>query len=110
METSQCWHKVLVTKCYLAKLASQLTVDLGTLNCIRALGGYTIATSAETAFDTETFKEAEYLAKKDANHQIRVSMNWYNALMVVGLFCLGFVDEAASLGFYVYETRDSNPK
>ena len=37
-------------------------------------------------------------------------MNWYNALKVVGLFCIGFVDEAAELGFYVYETRDSNPK
>ena len=37
-------------------------------------------------------------------------MNWYNAFKVVGLFCIGFVDAAAELGFYVYETRDSNPK
>ncbi|KAI0666240.1 histidine kinase [Trametes maxima] len=81
----------------------------GTLNCIRALGGYTIAQSAETAFDTETFKEADYLAHLDASGTIKVAMNWYNAFKVVGLFSLGFVEEAAQLGFYVYETRDSNP-
>ena len=86
---------------------------VGTLNCIRALGGYTTATSAETAFDTETFSESEYMARMEQDPRIkasRVSMNWYNALKVVGLFCIGFVDEAAKLGFFVYETRHSNPK
>ena len=86
---------------------------VGTLNCIRALGGYTTATSAETAFDTETFSESEYMARMERDPRIkasRVSMNWYNALKVVGLFCIGFVDEAAKLGFFVYETRHSNPK
>ena len=82
----------------------------GTLNCIRALGGYTLAQSADTAFDTETFKESEYLAQLDALGHMKVAMNRYNAFKVVGLFCLGFVEEAADLGFYVYETRDSNPK
>ncbi|RPD81571.1 histidine kinase [Lentinus tigrinus ALCF2SS1-7] len=81
----------------------------GTLNCIRALGGYTLAQSAETAFDTETFKESEYLKQLESLSHIKAAMNWYNAFKVVGLFCLGFVDEAAALGFYVYETRDSNP-
>ncbi|KAI0757423.1 histidine kinase [Daedaleopsis nitida] len=81
----------------------------GTLNCVRALGGYTIAQSADTAFDTETFKESEYLAQLDQLGHIKVAMNWYNAFKVVGLFCLGFVEEAAALGFQVYETRDSNP-
>ncbi|RDX43976.1 histidine kinase [Lentinus brumalis] len=81
----------------------------GTLNCIRALGGYTLAQSADTAFDTETFKESEYLAQLESLSHIKVAMNWYNAFKVVGLFCLGFVNEAANLGFYVYETRDSNP-
>ncbi len=82
----------------------------GVLNCIRALGGYTIAQSADTAFDTETFKESEYLAQLEALGHIKVAMNWYNAFKVIGLFSLGFVEEAANLGFYVYETRDSNPK
>ncbi|KAI0761686.1 histidine kinase [Trametes elegans] len=81
----------------------------GTLNCVRALGGYTIAQSADTVFDTDTFKESEYLAQVEALGAIKVAMNWYNAFKVVGLFCLGFVDEAAKLGFHVYETRDSNP-
>ncbi|KAI0367509.1 histidine kinase [Pilatotrama ljubarskyi] len=81
----------------------------GTLNCIRALGGYTIAQSADTAFDTETYKEADYLAQVEALGTIKVAMNWYNAFKVVALFCLGYTDEAAQLGFYVYETRDCNP-
>ncbi|CDO70926.1 hypothetical protein BN946_scf184829.g34 [Trametes cinnabarina] len=81
----------------------------GTLNCIRALGGYTIAQSADTAFDTETFKESEYLAQVESLGTIKVAMNWYNAFKVVGLFCLGYMEEAAKLGFYVYETRDCNP-
>ncbi|KAJ3003995.1 hypothetical protein NUW54_g5022 [Trametes sanguinea] len=81
----------------------------GTLNCVRALGGYTIAQSADTAFDTETFKESEYLAQVESIGTIKVAMNWYNAFKVVGLFCLGYIDEAAKLGFYVYETRDCNP-
>ncbi|KAI8983351.1 histidine kinase [Trametes punicea] len=81
----------------------------GTLNCVRALGGYTVAQSAETAFDTETFKEGEYLAQVEALGTIKVAMNWYNAFKVVGLVCLGYMEEAAKLGFYVYETRDSNP-
>ncbi|OSD05781.1 histidine kinase [Trametes coccinea BRFM310] len=78
----------------------------GTLNCVRALGGYTIAQSADTAFDTETFKESEYLAQLESLGTIKVAMNWY---VVVGLFCLGYTEEAAKLGFYVYETRDCNP-
>ncbi len=49
----------------------------GTLNCIRAIGGYTIAQSADTAFDTETFKESEYLAQVEALGTIKVAMNWY---------------------------------
>lgn len=49
----------------------------GTLNCIRALGGYTLAQSAETAFDTDTYKESEYLAQIEALGTIKVAMNWY---------------------------------
>ncbi|KAJ4499295.1 histidine kinase [Lentinula lateritia] len=82
----------------------------GTLNCIRALGGYTLASSPETAFDTDTFKEHEYLerVKADSGNEELV-LNWYNAFKVVGLYCLGFVDDAAELGFYVYRTRDRHP-
>ncbi|KAH9927462.1 histidine kinase [Epithele typhae] len=81
----------------------------GTLNCIRALGGYTVAHSAETAFDTDTFIESEYLQENASFEHVKVVMNWYNSFKLVGLFCLGFVEEAAALGFYVWDTRDSNP-
>ncbi|KAH8086606.1 histidine kinase [Cristinia sonorae] len=80
------------------------------LNCIRALAGYTDTTSAETAFDTATFCEREYLlgiAERSGN--LPVVMNWYNAFKVVGLFCLGFAPAAAELGFEVYATRDKHP-
>ncbi|KAF8823868.1 hypothetical protein HHX47_DHR9000114 [Lentinula edodes] len=82
-----------------------------TLNCIRALGGYTLASSPETAFDTDTFKEHEYLERvKAVSGNEELVLNWYNAFKVVGLYCLGFVDDAAELGFYVYRTRDRHPK
>ncbi|KAJ3807998.1 dual-domain HisK/Mak2 protein kinase [Lentinula aff. lateritia] len=63
-----------------------------------------------TAFDTDTFKEHEYLerVKADSGNEELV-LNWYNAFKVVGLYCLGFVDDAAELGFYVYRTRDRHP-
>ncbi|KAJ3802608.1 hypothetical protein GGU11DRAFT_813370 [Lentinula aff. detonsa] len=63
--------------------------------------GYTLATSAETAFDTETFKERDYLEKVKADSG--------NEELVVGLYCLGFVEDAAELGFYVYKTRNRHP-
>ncbi|OBZ79765.1 Peroxide stress-activated histidine kinase mak2 [Grifola frondosa] len=81
----------------------------GTLNCIRAMGGFTLARSAETAFDTANFKESEYLAEIEAEGNLAVALNWYNSFKLVGYFCLGYVEEAAALGFYVYETRDRNP-
>jgi hypothetical protein len=31
-------------------------------------------------------------------------------LQVVALYCLGFVEPAAELGFSVYETKDKHPK
>lgn len=33
----------------------------GLLNCIRALGGYTVNTSAKTIYTMDTFNEDEYL-------------------------------------------------
>ncbi|KAK7029643.1 Chk1 protein kinase [Paramarasmius palmivorus] len=82
----------------------------GTLNCVRALGGYTIAASAETAFDTDTFNEAEYLGQIQATSgNLPLALNWYNSFKVVGLYCLGYIREAAALGFQVYETRDKHP-
>ncbi|KAF9258589.1 dual-domain HisK/Mak2 protein kinase [Marasmius fiardii PR-910] len=88
------------------------TVSLaqGVLNCIRALGGYTFANSATTAFDTETFIESEYLDHIQATSgNLPLVFNWYNSFKVVGWYCLGHIKEAAALGFQVYETRDKHP-
>ncbi|KAJ3894889.1 hypothetical protein GG344DRAFT_62575 [Lentinula edodes] len=64
---------------YLSELVTAAE-EVGTLNCIRALGGYTLASSPETAFDTDTFKEHEYLerVKADSGNEELV-LNWYNA-------------------------------
>ncbi|TFY70056.1 hypothetical protein EVJ58_g22 [Rhodofomes roseus] len=83
----------------------------GVLNCIRAIGGYTYAESPAAAFDTETFNESEYFARaSEACGTPDVALSWYQAYKVVGLFCLGFANEAAALGFYVYDMRDKHPK
>ncbi|THH17217.1 hypothetical protein EW146_g3550 [Bondarzewia mesenterica] len=83
---------------------------MGLLNCIRALGGYTINTSVDTIFDTESFKEKEYLEHMAmASGNATLAMNWYNSNKVVALFCLGYVKEAVDLGFVVYGTRDKHP-
>ncbi|KAL0581381.1 Chk1 protein kinase [Marasmius crinis-equi] len=89
---------------------ASVALAAGTLNCIRALGGYTFATSPSTAFDTEGFNEADYVHGLEATTgNIPLVMNWYNSFKVVGLYCLGHIKEAATLGFQVYETRDKHP-
>ncbi|KAF7367339.1 Histidine kinase [Mycena sanguinolenta] len=80
------------------------------LNCIRALGGYTTASSAADVFDTETFIESDYQRHiHETSGNLPLALNWYNSMKVVGLFCLGFHSEAAILGFEVYATRDKHP-
>lgn len=55
-----------------------LTTGTGILNCIRALGGYTSAVSAETIFDTDNFKEDEYLAHIETKSgNPRLALNWF---------------------------------
>ncbi|KAA1468392.1 histidine kinase [Dentipellis sp. KUC8613] len=83
---------------------------MGLLNCIRALGGWTTASSADTIYDTDTFVEREYLAHvSTASGNLAMVMNWYNSFKVVALFCLGFTREAAALGFDVYNSRSKHP-
>ncbi|KAI0700426.1 histidine kinase [Cytidiella melzeri] len=80
------------------------------LICTRAYAGQTVASSAETAFDTEDFNEQEFLARVQlTSGNVELVMNWYNAFKVPGLYCLGFSEEAAELGFYVYNTREKHP-
>ncbi|CCM01303.1 uncharacterized protein FIBRA_03352 [Fibroporia radiculosa] len=80
------------------------------LNCIRAIGGFTYAQSAETIFDTDTFKESEYFAHGEKTWGLLdMATSWYYSYKVVALFCLGYASEAAQLGFSVYESRDKHP-
>ncbi|KAJ7693555.1 dual-domain HisK/Mak2 protein kinase [Mycena rosella] len=83
---------------------------MANLNCVRALGGFTIGRSAATAFDTETFTENDFLRHiHETSGNIPLALNWYNSLKVAGLFCLGHISEAATLGFDIFETRDIHP-
>ncbi|KAH8992121.1 hypothetical protein EDB92DRAFT_1945661 [Lactarius akahatsu] len=89
----------------------------GLLNCIRALGGYTLNTSARTIYTTDTFNEDEYLKTiPDSGRSTLIGLTSYNAFkarslqsLVVALFNLGYVQEAAELGFSIYDTRDRHP-
>ncbi|KAK0208888.1 hypothetical protein DFS33DRAFT_1254916 [Desarmillaria ectypa] len=94
----------------LIQTSSQISIFLGCLNVIRALGGYTYARSADTAFDTDAFNEAEYLMQlREQSGNPALAFSWYNSFKIVGFYCLGFFDEAAELGFSVYDTRDRHP-
>jgi hypothetical protein len=49
----------------------------GVLNLIRLLGGYTHTSSAQTAFNTDTFNEQNYLAKIQATSgNLALTLNW----------------------------------
>ena len=51
--------------------------SLAVVNLIRALGGFTDASSAETVFDTESFKDkdyVDYIKRKSGN--LALTLNW----------------------------------
>ncbi|PFH54726.1 hypothetical protein AMATHDRAFT_268 [Amanita thiersii Skay4041] len=93
-----------------APLGDPVILATGVLNCIRALGGYTHGQPLELAFNTDNFIEEEYAAIiREVSGNLDLTLNWYNSFKLVGLFCLGYVNEAAKLGFHVYDTRDGHP-
>lgn len=80
------------------------------LNLIRALGGHTFSQSVNTAFDTEDFKEIEYVAHIKAHAgNVQACLNRHDAFKVVGYYCMGYIDAAAELGFSIYESRGTHP-
>ncbi|KAI6159530.1 STKc type histidine kinase [Pisolithus thermaeus] len=82
----------------------------GLLNCIRAMGGYTDASSVDTVFNTDTFDDKEYQKRiTQITGNSLLSLGWYNAFKVVALYCTGFFDAAAELGFMVYDVRGCHP-
>ncbi|KAJ7356807.1 dual-domain HisK/Mak2 protein kinase [Mycena albidolilacea] len=103
-------EECLTDVCQWAPTGPTTVLAQANLNCIRALGGFTIATSAATAFDTETFTESDYQRHiHETSGNLPLALNWYDSMKVVGLFCLGFTSEAAALGFDLYATRDRHP-
>ncbi|KAJ2919335.1 hypothetical protein MD484_g1075, partial [Candolleomyces efflorescens] len=82
----------------------------GVLNCIRVLAGHTNTHNAHTLFDTDNFVESDYVAQiHQKSGNLPMTLNWYNSFKVVSYFCVGYYDEAAALGFSVYETRMAHP-
>ena len=51
------WLKVCLT---VSLRTSPHSVAIGVLNCIRAIGGYTDASSVDTVFNTDNFVEIDY--------------------------------------------------
>lgn len=50
--------------------------------CIRVLGGYTRAESAETVFDTDDFNEKKYVEYiHSSSGNISLAFNWYAVLL-----------------------------
>lgn len=59
-----------------------LTFREGVVCCIRALGGYTIASSVDTVFDTDKFREKDYyehLVRTSGN--VALALNWWVAFI-----------------------------
>ncbi|KAJ7456503.1 dual-domain HisK/Mak2 protein kinase [Mycena latifolia] len=93
-----------------APKAPATALAMANLNLIRALGGFTISDSVATAFNTETFTESDFLRHiHETSGNVPLALNWYNSLKVVGLFSLGYISEAAELGFDSFKTRDMHP-
>ncbi|KAI5991480.1 STKc type histidine kinase [Pisolithus albus] len=84
----------------------------GLLNCIRAMGGYTDASSIATVFNTDTFDDKEYqekITQITGNSLLSLGCGVLIWHQVVALYCTGFVDAAAELGFMVYDVRGCHP-
>lgn len=76
----------------------------------RALAGEAHSRSADTAFDTDKWKEAHFLHKlHESSGNFDLVMNWYNSFKIAGLYSLGFHSRAAELGFDIYTTRTTLP-
>ena len=147
LENRLFWPQVSsIVNCY---SKSTCRIDcVAVLNCIRVLGGYTRAESAETVFDTDNFIETKYVEYiHSTSGNISLALNWYVFSMrdrrsafiqccflsigtilsrycyfnrgnycqaeyakVVSYYSVGYIQEAAELGFGVYQSRGSHPK
>jgi len=72
---------ILATGMFLHPAVTQVFIpssNVAVLNCIRVLGGYTRAESAETVFDTDDFNEKKYVEYiHSSSGNISLALNWY---------------------------------
>lgn len=60
-----------------AALEELTIIPSAQLNCIRAFAGHTMTGSAEVAFDTEEYNDADFLAQVQVQSgNIELVMNW----------------------------------
>ncbi|KXN87566.1 Peroxide stress-activated histidine kinase mak2 [Leucoagaricus sp. SymC.cos] len=86
------------------------TGKIGVLNCIRVFGGYNKSDNPADLFDVEGFIEKDFVDQiHETSENVVLAMNWYNSFRVASYFCVGHIEEAATLGFSIYQTRDSHP-
>ncbi|KAF7784549.1 hypothetical protein Agabi119p4_714 [Agaricus bisporus var. burnettii] len=81
---------------------------MGILNCIRVYGGYNESDDPATLFDTDGFVEQEFFGQETSESDA-FAITWYNSFKVASYYCIGHVDEAVSLGFAVFNTREAHP-
>ncbi|KAH6917111.1 dual-domain HisK/Mak2 protein kinase [Coprinopsis sp. MPI-PUGE-AT-0042] len=114
-----CDHLVEVTSaaeecvndvCLLTPGGEPVILARGLLNCIRVLSGSTNGKTASTLFDTDNFIEEDFVKTiHRTTGNLSLTMNWYNSYKLVAFFCVGYHEEAATLGFSVYDTRSVHP-
>ncbi|KAF9454975.1 dual-domain HisK/Mak2 protein kinase [Macrolepiota fuliginosa MF-IS2] len=84
--------------------------ESGVLNCVRVYGGYNKSNNPTTLFNVDGFTESAFVDQiHEKSGNVTLAMNWYNSFKVASFFCVGHIEEAASLGFSIYQTRDIHP-
>jgi hypothetical protein len=80
----------------------------GVLNCIRALEGHGNAQSVQT-INGENCSPGINNFDVDVSDMSSLTLSWCNSMKLVGYFCTGMIEEAAHIGFSVFESRLSHP-
>ncbi|KAF7340087.1 Histidine kinase [Mycena venus] len=76
-------EECLTDVCQWAPKGPATVLAQANLNCIRALGGFTTANSAATAFDTDAFTESDYQRHiHETSGNVPLALNWYDSMKV----------------------------
>ncbi|KAJ3575904.1 hypothetical protein NP233_g779 [Leucocoprinus birnbaumii] len=84
---------------------------IGVLNCIRVYGGYSKSDTATALFDVDGFVEKDFVENiHETSGNVALAMSWYNSFKLASYFCVGYTEEAAKLGFSLFQDRAAHPK